>query len=150
MVCIKLIILFFIILLFSLLILLKKENFSNKGEKIHEYNGILVNNDSKRRKGLMFRKNKLSDNEGMLFEFTNKSIKSVWMKNTFIPLDLLFLNESNVIVDLHSYLKPHSLKSVGSKVPCSKFLEIDKDQIRKKNIKIGDKVVFKINNINSN
>lgn len=147
MVCIKLIILFFIILLFSLL---KKENFSNKGEKIHEYNGILVNNDSKRRKGLMFRKNKLSDNEGMLFEFTNKSIKSVWMKNTFIPLDLLFLNQSNVIVDLHSYLKPHSLKSVGSKVPCYKFLEIDKDQIRKKNIKIGDKVVFKINNINSN
>ena len=147
MVCIKLIILFFIILLFSLL---KKENFSNKGEKIHEYNGIMVNNDSKRIKGLMFRRKKLSDNEGMLFEFTNKSIKSVWMKNTFIPLDLLFLNQSNVIVDLHSYLKPHSLKSVGSKVPCSKFLEIDKDQIRKKNIKIGDKVVFKINNINSN
>ena len=43
-------------------ILLKKENFSNQGKKIHEYNGILVNNDSKRRKGLMFRKNKLSDN----------------------------------------------------------------------------------------
>ena len=52
-----------------------------------------------RRVGLMYRK-KLLNNEGMLFIFPHEKIIQLWMKNTYIPLDVIFISENKIIVDI--------------------------------------------------
>ena len=57
-----------------------------------------------RKTGLMYRK-KLLNNEGMLFIFPREKIIQLWMKNTYIPLDVIFISENKVIVDIKKIWK---------------------------------------------
>ena len=137
--------LFFIIcLLFIYLLLENNEQIEYFKNKSHTFNIILVDDDLSRKKGLMFRKKKLGGNNGMLFHFNKKpkSIKSVWMKNTFIPLDILFLDSNMVVVDLYKNMIPLSEKSIYSKVKCNHFLEIDSGEVGRLKVEVGDKILF--------
>ena len=137
----------FLIIFFLFIVLLLRnddddiEHFKNK---FHTFNIILVDDNLSRQKGLMFRKNKLGKNNGMLFYYNNKpkSVKSVWMKNTFIPLDILFLDSNMIVVDLYQNMIPFSEKSVYSKVKCNHFLEIDSGEVGRLKIEVGDKILF--------
>ena len=64
--------------------------------------------------GLMFREN-LGKNKGMLFDFGKDAIQRVWMKNTLIPLDILFISEKGKIVSILKNLQP------CTKAPCVIF-----------------------------
>jgi hypothetical protein len=66
-----------------------------------------------REKGLMFRKS-LPENQGMLFIFDYPQQVNFWMKNTFIPLDIAFINAKGVITEIRQ-MKPHDLTPVESK-----------------------------------
>ena len=94
-----------------------------------------------RRIGLMYRK-KLLDNEGMLFIFPREKIIQLWMKNTYIPLDVIFISENKVIVDIKKNMEKLSETIVKSKVKSRYALEFNAGLINKLDIRIGDKVLF--------
>ena len=65
-------------------------------------------------KGLMFR-TEMADNQGMLFVFQNEGPRSFWMKNTFIPLDMIFIKRNGEVLSIHENSIPHDLTPVKSK-----------------------------------
>ena len=91
--------------------------------------------------GLMYRK-KLLNNEGMLFIFPREKIIQLWMKNTYIPLDVIFISENKVIVDIKKNMEKLSETIVKSKVKSRYALEFNAGLINKLDIEIGDKVLF--------
>ncbi len=85
--------------------------------------------------GLMFQKT-LPQNKGMLFAFKNYDYLNFWMKDTFIPLDIIFLDPSMKIVDIQS-MKPLDLTNVESKYRAKYALEVNKGYVEKHKIKVG-------------
>ena len=121
--------------------------FSNEKIDVSIYNKNITFNVEvaktieKRRIGLMYRK-KLLNNEGMLFIFPREKIIQLWMKNTYIPLDVIFISENKVIVDIKKNMEKLSETIVKSKVKSRYALEFNTGLINKLNIEIGDKVFF--------
>ena len=68
----------------------------------------------------------------------------MWMKDTYIPLDVIFLDNKSYIVDIITNMKPHKTKSYKSKEKAKFALEINKGSVKKMGIKIGDKIGTKI------
>jgi uncharacterized protein len=83
---------------------------------------------------------KLPENFGMLFEFDENQIINMWMKNTRISLDMIFIDENDVIVDLKTFAKPYSLDIISSQKEAKKILEINGGLTKKFAIKIGQKI----------
>ena len=121
--------------------------FSNEKIEVSIYNKNIIFNVEvaktieERRIGLMYRK-KLLNNEGMLFIFPREKIIQLWMKNTYIPLDVIFISENKVIVDIKKNMEKLSETIVKSKVKSRYALEFNAGLINKLDIEIGDKVLF--------
>ena len=121
--------------------------FSNEKIDVSIYNKNITFNVEvaktieERRTGLMYRK-KLLNNEGMLFIFPHEKIIQLWMKNTYIPLDVIFISENKVIVDIKKNMEKLSETIVKSKVKSRYALEFNAGLINKLDIEIGDKVLF--------
>ena len=121
--------------------------FSNEKIDVSVYNKNITFNVEvaktieERRIGLMYRK-KLLNNEGMLFIFPREKIIQLWMKNTYIPLDVIFISENKVIVDIKKNMEKLSETIVKSKVKSRYALEFNAGLINKLDIEIGDKVLF--------
>lgn len=96
---------------------------------------------SQREKGLMGRKN-LPPHQGMIFLFPQKQVVNMWMKDTYIPLDMLFIDDENRIVHLHEKALPFDKTIISSVFPVSKVLEINAQEIQKNKIKVGQKIFF--------
>lgn len=90
--------------------------------------------------GLMYRK-ELKPDHGMLFIFPFDSYLSFWMKNTYIPLAIIFIDSNKTITDIY-YPKPLSTNIVTSSKPCRYALEILSNSGASINVKRGDKVLF--------
>ena len=105
------------------------------------FNVEIAKTIQERRTGLMNRK-KLLNNEGMLFIFPRENIIQLWMKNTYIPLDVIFISKNKVIVDIKKNMEKLSETIVKSKVKSRYALEFNAGLINKLNIEIGDKVLF--------
>ena len=97
-------------------------------------------------KGLMNVKN-LPENQGMLFVFLDESRKSFWMKNTYIPLDLIFISRDKKIVEIKENFEPCQQKNCPSYTSQKKakyVLEVNGGFCQKHQIKEGDEVRFEI------
>ncbi|GGF68735.1 DUF192 domain-containing protein [Alteromonas lipolytica] len=92
-----------------------------------------------RAQGLMFRKT-LCDDCGMLFVFRPEKQASMWMKNTFIPLDVAFIDRNGVITDIKP-LQPHDLTSVGASKVIKYALEMNQGWFAKHDIHVGDQLI---------
>lgn len=90
--------------------------------------------------GLMFRKS-MCEQCGMLFNFGEARMASLWMKNTFIPLDVAFIDREGVITDIRS-MKPHDLTSVGASRPIVYALEMNKGWFSNHDVQVGDKMTI--------
>ena len=99
----------------------------------------LALNDVERARGLMFR-DKLGPYEGMLFDFYREAPVSFWMKNTLIPLDMVFIAGDGTIRHIHANAKPHSTDTIPSEYPVRAVLEINGGSARLLGIRPGDKV----------
>ena len=80
-------------------------------------------------------------NEGMLFDMGYK-INSLWMKNTYIPLDILFLSKDMKVIGYIEDTEPLSLKSLKIDKPSTYVIEMNGNSVSLLNIRIGDKIVF--------
>jgi uncharacterized membrane protein (UPF0127 family) len=99
----------------------------------------LATNDAERSYGLMFRE-KLGPYEGMLFDFHQEQPVSFWMKNTLIPLDMIFIAADGTIRHIHSNAVPLSTDTIPSQFPVRGVLEINGGSAKLLGIKVGDKV----------
>ena len=90
-------------------------------------------------KGLMFVK-EMPKNRGMLFDFNGYKNVSMWMKNTYIPLDMLFIDCKRKIVDIFENAKPLSLDIIKPRGKVCYVLEINGGEAKAHDIHIGDAV----------
>ena len=112
---------------------------SRDGER-HEFSVELAIEPEQQRQGLMYRKSMPSD-KGMLFIFSKAAERSFWMKNTLIPLDLLFIRGDGVIHHIHEMAEPKSLQSIKSNGATLAVLEISGGESKRQGINIGDRVL---------
>lgn len=94
-------------------------------------------------RGLMFRKH-LPWNAGMLFAFDDEGTRRFWMKNTLIPLDMVFFDSSSKIIDIKENVPPckqEECPTYPSKEPAQYVLEVNAGFVQEKGIKIGDRLV---------
>ena len=94
-----------------------------------------------RQNGLMNIKN-LPQDHGMLFIFKKSQLVNMWMKDTLIPLDMIFIDKNNLIVNIAENAKPNSLEIISSIYKVDKILELNAGIIDKFNIKINDYVKY--------
>jgi len=90
-------------------------------------------------RGLMFRES-LAPNEGMLFVFEQTGVYPFWMKNTLIPLDMVFIAADGTVRHVHANAVPLSTDTVPSRFPVRAVLEINGGSAALLGIKPGDKV----------
>ena len=114
---------------------------SNSSDILHTFEVYIADSNSKRKKGLMYIEN-LPNNHGMLFKFNSPRIASMWMKNTYISLDLLFIDKNQTIVKIHNNAEPFNLKSISSKLKVKWVLEINGGLAEELEINPGNKIIF--------
>jgi len=95
-------------------------------------------------KGLMFKKN-LDENEGMLFVFDSERRHSFWMKNTLIPLDMIWVNSNKEVVHIEHSAPPckeSPCPTYSSDQPAQYVLELNGGWSIRHNLNLGDTLVF--------
>jgi len=101
----------------------------------------IADTPSKREMGLMYRKEMAAD-RGMIFIFPQEYPQSFWMKNTPLPLDMIFISAGKKIVGIVEQAVPFSLDPRGVPTPSQFVLEINGGLAQKHGIRVGDAVAF--------
>ena len=99
----------------------------------------VAGNEAERQHGLMFRRH-LPENQGMIFLFDREREITMWMKNTYIPLDMVFIGDDWRVVHIARDAEPLSTDVISSVQPASRVLEIAGGQASKLGLKTGDAV----------
>jgi len=99
----------------------------------------IADDDFRIARGLMFR-DSLAENQGMLFIFPDEDYRSFWMKNTSIPLDMIFVDSDMRIIDIHRFTKPFSEENYHSLEPALYVVEVNAGFADKYHLRIGDKI----------
>jgi len=101
----------------------------------------IADTPSKREMGLQYRRD-LADDKGMIFLFPSESLQSFWMKNTPIPLDMIFISRDRKIVGIVEQTTPFSLEPRSVGAPSQYVLEINGGLSKRHGFKAGDTVRF--------
>jgi uncharacterized protein len=110
------------------------------GESRQWFNIRIADTEPRRELGLMF-VTRLPRDEGMLFPQDQPQVMSMWMKNTYIPLDMLFIDTHGRIVCLLANARPESEEILSCDKPVKAVLEIAGGEAQRRGIRIGDMVV---------
>jgi uncharacterized membrane protein (UPF0127 family) len=105
----------------------------------HAFTVEVVDTAESRAKGLMYVQ-ELADDAGMLFDFEQERLVSFWMRNTFIPLDMIFIGADGEIKNIHVNARPHDETSIPSVAPVQFVLEIPGGRSVELGIEAGDRV----------
>jgi hypothetical protein len=96
---------------------------------------------AERAKGLMYR-TALKANHGMIFIYAEETVVPIWMKNTYIPLDIIWINKDNRIIDIQSGVPQSEL--IHYPLGQAKYvIELNKNQAEKCKAQLGTKVILK-------
>jgi hypothetical protein len=109
----------------------------NKNKEIANFKVAIAKSDSQRSYGLM-NLQKLPENYGMIFIFPKKQIVTMWMKNTKISLDMIFIDDNNKIIKIAKNAIPNSLEIISSEKKVVKVLEINAGISAMLNLEIGN------------
>jgi hypothetical protein len=108
----------------------------------HRFAVELAISAEQRAQGLMFRR-RLAADAGMLFLYPDDRVISMWMKNTLIPLDMLFIGADGRIVQIAERAVPGSMAMVSSDRPARAVLELNGGTAARLRIKPGDRVLYR-------
>lgn len=111
-------------------------------ETIASYDVEIADTPYERQTGLMYRED-LQKNQGMLFVFEEEAERSFYMKNTLLPLDLLFIDAQKTIFNIHQNAKPNNVNSIPSKGKAMFVLELNAFEAKNQAIQPG--MVLKLN-----
>lgn len=109
------------------------------GGKEHVFNVELALTEAQREQGLMFRR-MMGENEGMLFDFGESRMVYMWMKNTVLPLDMIFMDKDGKITHLRTKAEPFSETIISSVEPVRYVLEVNSGTIDRIHVSKGDHV----------
>ena len=113
------------------------------GETSNVFSVEIADSPEETAQGLMFRE-EMAENAGMLFDFGEPRDPQMWMKNTLISLDMLFLDTDGTVVMIAKHARPGSLRRISPGVAVKGVLELNGGAADKFGIKAGDKVVHEI------
>ncbi|GHA83878.1 hypothetical protein GCM10009069_04000 [Algimonas arctica] len=88
-------------------------------------------------RGMMWR-DSMGDDEGMIFEFEEPKVATIWMKNTAIPLDILFVRSNGQILKIEHMAQPYKLRSASSEAVIASVVELKGGRALELGIKPGD------------
>ncbi len=97
---------------------------------------------NERERGLMFRK-ELAENSGMLFVYPSEAPLTFWMKNTYLPLDMIFINDTMRIVGIVENAEPLTIEARSIDTPARYVLEVNGFFAHRHGIQSGSRVRFK-------
>jgi len=110
---------------------------------VHPFAVEMAVTDEERAQGLMYRR-ELPEGQGMLFDFKSEHSTEFWMKNTYIPLDIIFIRADGRILRIAENTEPLSEKRIPSGGPIRGVLEVIAGTARKLGIAPGDRVAHPI------
>lgn len=106
---------------------------------VHTFSVEMAVNDSERERGLMYRRFMPAD-RGMLFDFKREAPVMFWMKNTYIPLDMIFISHAGIVTHFVTDAEPMTETLIPSDGPCYGVLEVNAGVAAAIDLKVGDKV----------
>jgi len=105
----------------------------------HSFSVEVMRTQPELEKGLMFRKS-MPEDHGMLFDFQHEQSVIMWMKNTYIPLDMIFMAKTGRVVGIVANAKPMSEQILTVLTPTDAVLELNGGTAAKIGLKVGDLV----------
>jgi uncharacterized membrane protein (UPF0127 family) len=109
----------------------------------HRFKVELAETPAQMTQGLMFRTS-LAPDAGMLFDYRRPTPATMWMRNTLIPLDMLFVDAQGRIVNIHERAVPQSLDVIAAAEPVRAVIELNGGTAARLGIEPGDRVVHPI------
>jgi uncharacterized protein len=109
----------------------------------HRFKVELAETPEQMTQGLMFRTS-LAPDAGMLFDYKQPTAATMWMRNTLIPLDMLFVDAQGRIVNIHQRAVPQSLDVIAAAAPVRAVIELNGGTASRLGIEPGDRVVHPI------
>jgi len=111
-------------------------------DTLARFEAEIADDEFERETGLMYRK-KMRDNQAMLFVFPDREVRYFYMKNTYLPLDVLFMDEDGKIVSITENAQPLDERPFSSQKPARYVLEIKGGTAAAKKIDTGMTVKWK-------
>lgn len=105
----------------------------------HAFTVEMAETNEQKARGLMFRTTMAPD-EGMLFDFRRDDIVTMWMQNTILPLDMIFISREGRVVSVAERTTPYSTDTISSRVPARAVLEVNAGTARRIGLRVGDVV----------
>jgi uncharacterized membrane protein (UPF0127 family) len=100
----------------------------------------IASTDKARQRGLMYRP-AMAEDHGMIFVFQQEEPLSFWMKNTLIPLDIIYMDSGGTVVSVKQ-MQPHDESGVPSEKPARYAIELNQGMAAKAGVKKGDRLVL--------
>jgi hypothetical protein len=113
------------------------------GSGVHVFDVEMAASEEQRRTGLMYRK-ELPPGRGMLFDFEGEGPITMWMKNTYVSLDMIFIRGDGRIARIAENTTPLSEATISSGAPVKAVLEVVGGTARRLGIAPGDRVAHRI------
>lgn len=110
------------------------------GSSVHRFTVELALSPRQQAQGLMFRR-RLAADAGMLFVYPTPRIITMWMRNTYIPLDMMFIGPDGRIVRIAERTRPMSTETISSGRPALAVLEVNAGTAARLGIRSGDRVI---------
>ncbi len=119
---------------------LQRLDIATAGGATHVFQVELAREPAERERGLMFRRYMPKD-RGMLFDFGSPEPAAMWMENTYLPLDMLFIRADGTIARIETHTEPMSRRVIAAGEPVLGVLELNSGVCDALGIKAGDRVI---------
>ena len=113
------------------------------GDGVHDFEVEVARTNAEMATGLMFR-TEMAENQGMIFDYSPPRRASMWMKNTYIPLDILFVLPDGTVLNIVANTTPLSRASISAAGRVRAALELNAGMVEKLGIEAGDVVRHEI------